>query len=249
MYRLAAAITALSIACAIGLGTASAGKPGTGPAFTDQQILDAAYGGERVHPGAYFEQLDGDDLYYVNTVSLTGEAPWVEVCSDDAGQAAAWAAATNERSSTQRTLAFQGTTDKFFEFGYEDDAGFLVRMRVHRCAYASPSFDRLAPATSEWGTFNGSLARNGGREFAQYEWFRNHYGPYGGKLMATVSASGKLGEVHDLYHAYVAEAGGPGMCDEVELAKVTVVIDKARAVHITSQVLQTLQGQCQPAWG
>ena len=100
--------------------------------FTDQEILDAAYGTQKTHPGAYFENLGGDSLYYVNTVSLTGQSPWVEVCTDDQSQAAAWAETTNQNGSQQRTLVGDSENAKFFEFRYQGDgcAAAVARWRT-----------------------------------------------------------------------------------------------------------------------
>ena len=67
--------------------------------------------------------------------------------------------------------------------------------------------------------------------------------------LSFVGGSGKFGETYDLYHAYIAQAAGPGQCDEVALARITVTIDKARSVHIAKQVLETVEGPCQPDWG
>jgi hypothetical protein len=252
MFRVAIAITAGVAAASFALATAGAAKPfsvsNSAPSFSDQEILDAAYGTQKTHPGAYSEELGGDQLYYVNTVSVDGSNEWVELCANDALEAEGYAAATNANSSQVRALTSQSENDKFYEFRYEG-FGVVIRMRVHKCAYAAPSADLLAGEVSEWGTFSGSLAKNGGREFAQYDWFVRHYGRYDGALIATVGGSGKFGEVYDLYHAYIALAAGPGQCDEIALARITVTIDKARSVHIAKQVVDTVEGTCQPDWG
>ena len=253
MYRIAAVIAA-SLAVIAGAATADAAKGGrvhtvSTPTFTDQEIIDAAYGTQKVHPGAYSENLGADEsLYYVNTVSLTGQRPWIEVCTDDEAQAAAWAEATNQNGSQPRTLTGQRQNEKFFEYDYQGSPE-KIRMRVHKCSYAAPSIDRYDHEATAWGTYNGSLVKNGGLEFAQYQWFVENYGRYDGSLMASVVGSGKTAAVYDLYHAYIALAAGPGQCDVIELARETVTIDKTRSVDISKQVLRTVQGNCEPAWG
>jgi hypothetical protein len=214
--------------------------------FTDQQIVDAAYAGPKVPAGSYEENLNGDSLYYVNTVSVGASSnSWVELCSNDEAQAPGWAADTNANSSWVRSLDSSSQNEKFFEFRYvgQYDA---VRMRVHKCTYAQPSFDRLQGVPGVWGSYNGSLIKNGPREFVEYDWFVRHAGRYDGSLLATVDSSNKSDSVFELYHAYVANAAGPGACDDIALAKTTVTIDRSRTVTMSTSVIRNVEGTCYP---
>jgi hypothetical protein len=84
--------------------------------ISDSQILDLAYSSFKYPDGFYQEDLTGESIYYVNTLSILPLSQRShnasELSTNSRDQAFAWSESTNVNSSQYRKLESESQTDK-----------------------------------------------------------------------------------------------------------------------------------------
>jgi len=138
-------------------------------------IIDIAYNQDYEYPvDFYHENIDSGFTYYENTVSTTeisNDHIWIELSTNDRGQAFVWSELSNEFGSVKREIISERETEKYFEFTrrnteFEND---LMYSRIHKLNYFKPTHNKfLEPDTI--GIYNGTLHLTNVKELVEYLW-------------------------------------------------------------------------------
>jgi hypothetical protein len=190
--------------------------------------------------------------YYENTISVTPPftkqgSTWIELCTDDAAQAAAWSEAENLNSSEKRALVSRSETERFFEFVRQYD----FRSRVHKCSYIDRSkYDHIVPPSP--ATILGTLAgrppsAKAAKEAVQYlAWIDNVQLSVWTKILRTSSSATSTAYVQEFDAATISGPSDFGFRDHITIRHIIYTVDIASAeIRITNDsVIAEEEGRC-----
>jgi hypothetical protein len=215
--------------------------------FTDDDVRAAYYSRYR-SPGSFYRE-DGYGVtapYYVNTISVHDvccrPSVWIELSTEDVGQARAWAESTVAHSSNAipSPLGPVRVEERFFEFPRGSDRA--VPMRVHRLSYLDRSmFDRLAPDSLIGVLQSRPIDAGAARDVAEYLWFLDHRSRRNPVLSSFGFEEG-MTLVHVVYDVEVTS--GP-RCDQLRLRRLEYrVAVPTGEIVLRVTLVRTIEGEC-----
>ena len=202
----------------------------TQEAFSDDEILDAAYSNYFYPADFYIEDLYGAGLQYENSQSIETEfdsQTKIELCANNIDDAKAWSLASISENHADRYLSNQSETEKYFQFEYrvaEVESDILLS-RVHKCSYIDRSvYNKIMDTNSSTiGTFNLSpYSLENIKELVEYLWFIDNVNK---KVLSSYVHEYEQEYVHHIYEINI-KIGKIGEQDEIDLNKVVYKIKK-----------------------
>ncbi len=220
-------------------------------AFTDEELLRAAYSNYRAPATFYDEPLAGPSRpYYVNTISV---APlccqpdqWIELSTDDTGEARGWVDSTAAHSSERTTLdpGPPVVTGRYFEFRTLG-SGPVFGYRVHRRSYLDrDGVDFLARGVVTGKLNARPLDADAVRGVAEYLWFKDEGSLEGRKALSSFTRS-EGDTLRHVIHDVTLMRGDYGMCDEVVQRRLEYrVVAASGLMLLVVHEVQRVGGRC-----
>lgn len=223
MRSVMTAVVAATAAVLLTVASADAAKgknaQGAASGWTDQQVLDAGYGGNPFVAGAYNEGPGGAPLY-------------ASECYDDAAAARAWA----DSVAGGAALVSERTTVRFFEFTYANGT-----VRAHRCSY----YD--APNTYNGNRSNTGIIDF--VEYAWYLDHAGDIsvGVLDAVDVRSASEAGIDYYYVTIDISIATDGSSPAICDVAHVMKAQHRVNKNNgAVSVATEEVQTVPGYCNP---
>jgi len=218
--------------------------------FTDQEILTAAYSNSKYPPGFYTEELQGGNIYYVNTVSIKPvnerEHIWIQLCTDNRDEAFNWSELTCNYSSYYRDLIEEKETEKYFEFRrvYKENPNDVALFRAHKCAYLDRSMYDFFKKGPFIGIYNKKPYKlNEVKELIEYLWFTSNYNIGGVSILNSTTIETGKEFIHTLYEVSVTY-GDWNSYDDISLWKLNYYINKSNGeITFSKSLLKTITGR------
>ncbi|GAB1452798.1 hypothetical protein MASR2M47_28540 [Draconibacterium sp.] len=201
--------------------------------FTDEELLNATYSGYKLPLDFYFENLEGANLYYVNTLSVDSlvDEKRFELSTNSLEQAKNWSIkSTYEKSQFEQGLE----SEKFFEFIRTKNQIYnhSIKFRTHKLSYLTRDnyeYDYLNKSGTIGVFQKQNFKDDEVKELIDYLWFIQYYNNESHKVLSSFIVNNQhTMEVHH-YELYIVH-GDFNIYDEIILLKKVYEIEKKSGV-------------------
>lgn len=218
--------------------------------YDDEDILDSVYSDYKFPKNFYSENLNGGNIYYLNTLSIKSlserEHISIELCTNDRDIAFNWSELSCTYSSYYRDYVSEKETEKYFEFKrvYNQNPSDIILFRAHKCSYLDRSmYDYFDPGTVIGKYNQRPFQKEKITELIEYLVFVRNYNNGSYKVLKSYTLEENNRYVH-LIDELIIRYGDWGVSDRIELWGTKYTISKINGnITVTKKLIKTVVGR------
>jgi len=218
--------------------------------YADKDILDIVYSDYKFPENFYSENLNGGNIYYLNTLSIKSlgerEHSSIELCTNNRDIAFNWSELSSTYGSYYRDYVSEKETEKYFEFKrvYNQNPSDIILYRAHKCSYLDRTmYDYFNPG-NVIGKYNQRpFQKEKITELIEYLVFVKNYDNGSYKVLRSYTLEKNDRFVH-LIDELITYGGDWGVSDRIELWGTKYTVSKSSgSITVTKKLIKTIVGR------